>query len=546
MLASSSRTHDNRVEKQRRLGIFYTPQWLAEILVQWALEPGVGSVLDPSFGGCAFLEAAMERLVCLGAPTPHRLLFGFDVDRSAARFAEQLFAAGVPRQNLVFQDFLSDSATRRFQSFAAVVGNPPYVRHHYMSDVAIDRAQTLIKHAGFSLPRTAGAWAYFALLAAMYVRARGRLALILPGAALQAHYGRDLLAQLERSFGRVRILHVHERLFDETDEESVIVIAADRGGSSRLTYHRVRDAASLRAAVFNDSADMVVGAASEYKFSLLNRDAINAWQEVRQHPLLVELGRVAAIRIGVVTGANRFFVRPADDPLLRLKEVRSLAIVGSKRWLKRPAFGAHDLAALDDRGVGNRLIFIENKGRKGGQLRRAIEAAEEVGISSRFHCAKRDPWFRIVDDSLPDLFMPYMSGGAPFLTRNDSGATCTNAIHRVTFFDEHVKAASSVVASSFTTMFAFETELFGRHYGGGVLKIEPGAAVALSVLSWKGSRIFEALARRNSFDIDAAREYTDDRILKGLLGLSRAGVKALRAGEQALAAARNRLPPSIL
>ena len=70
------------VEPRRLLGAYYTPDELATVLVEWALELGKGTVLDPSFGGCAFLNAATRVLADQGIPEPGRLVFGVDVEPS--------------------------------------------------------------------------------------------------------------------------------------------------------------------------------------------------------------------------------------------------------------------------------------------------------------------------------------------------------------------------------------------------------------------------------------------------------------------------------
>ena len=50
------------VDIKRLLGAYYTPDALANILAKWALVAERGTVLDPSFGRCAFLSAAAKIL----------------------------------------------------------------------------------------------------------------------------------------------------------------------------------------------------------------------------------------------------------------------------------------------------------------------------------------------------------------------------------------------------------------------------------------------------------------------------------------------------
>ena len=55
---------------KRANGIFYTPPDVARALAGWAVRSEKDGVFDPCFGGCAFLEAALEVLMAQdGFPT---------------------------------------------------------------------------------------------------------------------------------------------------------------------------------------------------------------------------------------------------------------------------------------------------------------------------------------------------------------------------------------------------------------------------------------------------------------------------------------------
>ena len=93
------------IDSRRLLGSYYTPDKLATILAEWALQPGEGTVLDPSFGGCAFLNAAISVLSDRGVPDPGRLVFGVDVDRSCLKYVRG--NGNLSEENCIFKDFLT-------------------------------------------------------------------------------------------------------------------------------------------------------------------------------------------------------------------------------------------------------------------------------------------------------------------------------------------------------------------------------------------------------------------------------------------------------
>jgi adenine-specific DNA-methyltransferase len=473
---------DAQIER-KRLGIYYTPPWLARRLIDWAV-PAAGPILDPSFGGCAFLHAGLDKLGTFPVSHPGDLIFGCDVDYGAASHRQSLLARGVPSRNLRFRDFLSpETLTWLGSNFSCTVGNPPYVRHHRLADQTIQIAQELVADCGGRLPKMSSMWAYFAILSAETLRPGGRLALVLPGAILHADYGKVVLAQLLARFGEVRLLHSRERIFPGAEEETVILLASKRGAEADRPSYSVHESMSELVRCipepFNESPfDVGLG----HKFNLLDKSVIDAWQTARAMPGLCRLGDIADVRIGVVTGDNDFFVRRHDDPILSSNAVRGRNIIARNQYLTGPVVTYRDIAKLQREGRRTKLAIITAQGEKDSLLRRALNAAQKQGVHKRLHCARRAPWYRIKDLRVPDLFMPYMSAEPRGLATNNARALCTNAIHRVYLKPSGIDVDIVALAeSSWSELFFFEAELFGRSYGGSVLKIEPSQAVKMAV-----------------------------------------------------------------
>lgn len=160
-------------ERTRR-GAWYTPQWLAEELVESAVTE-IGVVSDPACGGGVFLLAAADRLQTLGAHPDEvvaDLLWGADIDPLAVAVTEASLwwwsadagAATVAGDRLVVGDALVDVAIPRS---SAVVGNPPFLGQLKAKTSSDDRRrQRLRARWGEAvLPYTDMAWLF--LLAAV-------------------------------------------------------------------------------------------------------------------------------------------------------------------------------------------------------------------------------------------------------------------------------------------------------------------------------------------------------------------------------------------
>ena len=64
------------IENRRRIGAYYTPPGITRILSTWAIRSVDDLVLEPSFGGCGFIDAVKNRLSELGAEDPAEHVYG--------------------------------------------------------------------------------------------------------------------------------------------------------------------------------------------------------------------------------------------------------------------------------------------------------------------------------------------------------------------------------------------------------------------------------------------------------------------------------------
>lgn len=92
-------------ERKRSLGAFYTPPDLSRILCEWAIRSVDDVVLEPSFGGCNFLEEIASRFDLLGADNPLSSVFGCDIDVHAFDKL-RLLRCGFNSCNFLLKDFL--------------------------------------------------------------------------------------------------------------------------------------------------------------------------------------------------------------------------------------------------------------------------------------------------------------------------------------------------------------------------------------------------------------------------------------------------------
>ncbi len=531
----------NERERRKATGAFYTPPRMARLLARWALESDPSRILEPSFGDGVFLQAAYDALAEAGVPAPASRLTGVEIDAAAAQRACERIP-NLKADQLHCEDLLSLEPTLLGEPFEAILGNPPYIRHHRLTAPQIARGRAGARRLGVELNGRSDAWAYFCAHLLRFLAPGGKMALVLPGAVLHAEYAKPLLDALANDQGETQLVGIGERLFPGVQERTVILLL-DRSRRSRRTviHRRVASINGLGAALRRApkrapekrATKKPVAPNPGLSGALTSREC-RLWQEIEASAGIARLESVARIRIGVVTGANDFFIRTPDAIRALGDGVDSVSIVSRSRWLTSPRWTVSEHAGLV--GKPSRLaLFAPSPYLLSASAREELARAVGLGLDDRSHCARRSPWYAITDTAAPDIFLPYMGSDAPRLVVNESGATCTNAVHRVMLHENTTVPVEVLAAASWTTLYRLSAELFGRSYGGGVLKLEPSGAAQLRVSTILVAGILDEIDEAlRSGGVEAARRVADRRILTERLGIGKAELAMLNGAAERL------------
>jgi hypothetical protein len=544
---------DQNVSRKKLLGKYYTPGSLARTIVDWAVKDSHARVLEPSFGGCIFLKACLDRLEQQGVREPGRQLFGVDVDPKALDHLAQL---DVIRENFVIADFLALRPDRmRGAPFDVIVANPPFVRFHLISRRKLSIAGRAMKEAGFDLSGRASYWAYFLVHSLRFLRIGGKLAMILPLAFLMADYSRPLQQLLLDRFGRVHVVLLNGKVFPDAQEATVILLADGYGRSSAQPLFEVSGTLkNLQSAqtTFSTSPEGRGSVSWRLASNILPFRVKQIYERLESDRRVSTLGDWVKTRLGVVSGANDYFIlRPQVASDLRISRRWMRPVLTRSRTLRGLSYTQEDEAKAQQENERVLLLVIPSQYRP-SQLRRYLSLGERTGIARRFKCRIRKPWYSISSAWVPDAFLHYMCSSLPHLVLNCSDSTCTNAIHRLTWNKTMTSQEKHAVAvASVSSLSQLSCELVGRSYAGGLLKLEPTAAcdILLPVppASEKISRMFkllDALLRKG--EALKAIEIADEVTLSECFHVSADELHEMRQGLRLLTDHRQRLLSSTI
>jgi adenine-specific DNA-methyltransferase len=114
----------------------------------------------------------------------------------------------------------------------------------------------------------------------------------------------------------------------------------------------------------------------------------------------------------------------------------------------------------------------------------------------------------------------------PRVVLNQSGATATDTIHRLTCREER----ELVISNTYTYLTAASAEIEGRSYGGGVLELEPTEAERLLMPAklGRGLSLEETDSLVRAGRLDAVLVENAKLILRDVIGLTTAECRALK------------------
>ena len=469
--------------RRKKLGAFYTPDTLSSVLADWAITDASAKVLEPGFGGCGFLEAAIKRLTLLGCKRPTSRLYGCDIDQSAFHFLKERVGLHGSLSQFPKIDFLKTKPNATWSTlFNAVIGNPPYVAYQNLSKTQRHDYQNVLAAQGiYDVSPRASLWAYFVLHAHLHLKRGGRVAWVLPGSMLHSQYANSLQSHLIDRFETIDIYHIHDRLFEPVgaSEETVVLLGAGYG----LTPKR-QNALVISVPTVDALAEALAkpGSANS-KAALHHRRSFNG--VFPGHPFEARpLGELLKARIGLVTGDNPFFIlTPSRKRELKLTQRGLQGIFAKPSASTGIVYNKSDHSSAMDRDYPTYLVSPKTYPVAGTQLRNYLNRYPRELVQSISTYKKRKIWYSPADKNVPDAFWPVMRDLGPRIIINKAGVHCTNTIHRI-FFNSQLSATQrkAICISLQSTFSQVSAELVGRSYGSGVLKHEPREVEKIEVI----------------------------------------------------------------
>lgn len=537
---------ENETEQKLRGG-YYTPLDLAAYITRWTLGNRPKTLLEPSCGDGIFVQALSE----VGFP-PALSFTGFEIlGKEVAKARNRCRREPRLTSSIHAQDFLGWAINQMEAGqpkFDAVVGNPPFIRYQYLPEASQHKAEAIFTLLHLPFTKHTNAWVPFVLASVALLQPGGRLGMILPSEIIHVTHAQSLRTYLSTTCSRLLIIDPEEIWFDGTLQGAVVLFAEKKrttaDHSDGLGIVRV----SGRRFLNDDPADLFNGTTringrtviGKWTRALLTPAERGLLDTLSERPDVPRFDQIAEVDVGIVTGANKFFL-VSDDTVERFA-LQAFAHPMFGRSEHCPGVIYDERQHRENARVGNPTNFIWFRNAQAALSKEVLEyirLGETQKLHTRYKCRIREPWYTVPSVHATKIGMLKRAHDAPRLIYNRLKAYTTDTAYRITTV---TYAPEKLIYCFLNALTALSAELEGRHYGGGVLELVPSEIekllVPLPASIRPEIRQLDTMVRQSS--MADVLEQQNKKVL-GALGLSKSDQAQLLAAWLRLKNRRQRL-----
>lgn len=531
--------------KEKLRGGFYTELPIASFLAKWIKAAKPKTILEPSCGDGAFLEAIEQQHIETLKQITACELDAVEAEKSRNRTMFPLCVLNID----FLRWFLFQAQNKN--CFDAVVGNPPFVRYQYLSNEQQTLAEKIFAQLGLPFTKHTNAWVPFVLASIELLRPGGRIAMVIPSEIFHIPHAQSLRCYLVEQCSQILILDPEELWFTNTLQGTVLLLAEKkRSFSEKSKGVAVIPAASRQMLsadpeiLFRNTA-YTNGVTIEGKWMsmFLSPCERSLVAQLKTRKNIKPFSEIASVDVGIVTGANKFFLVPENA-------VKEFSLT---QWA-HPMFGrSNHVAGLiyshkdheNNRDIGlptNFLWFQEEEIEKlPVNVRRYLDIGLSQKLHARFKCRSRTPWYKVPSVYSAPIAMLKRAHHYPRLVLNEADAYTTDTAYRIRPLG--IKSAA-LVFSFVNSLTCLTAEMEGRHYGGGVLELVPSEIERLLVPIIKATATDLSIADKKFRCAQDAIAFLrmQDAIVLGHIGLTRGEREILHNAWLKLRDRRHRLP----
>lgn len=510
---------------QKLRGAYYTPPVIARFILQWGINGSSDlNILEPSCGDGVFLECIANDKMLYNSVT------AVEYEEEEAMKARAITLHDSEVVNADFHRFCLDTDKR----FNLVVGNPPFIRYQYYNPEQQKLADEIFKRSKLKRTKLTNAWVTFVVGCSQLLTETGKMGFVIPSELLMVKYAQQLRQYLAKNFNKINIISFENLVFEEIQQEVVLLLCEKNGTDEHLIEHiEVKDAdglLSLDPHRLKFPTKKIDFHTDKWTYYFLEKEELDLLEKVKCN--MPSIATYANVEVGITTGANDYFTIPKSIVDLYNLEEYARPMVGRSVQVNSLCFTNKDWQTnVDSEAKAHLLVFPSGVKKNGNDgVRAYIENGEKEGVNKGYKTGIRDEWYIIPSIKLSDALFLRRNNQYPKFVLNEAKAYTTDTMHRV-FIKEGVNKKAFVASYYNSLSFTF-AEILGRNFGGGCLELMPSEVGGIYMpYRAENEALFAGIDRmlRQKKTADEILDYTDRIILHEGMGLSIEEVQTARS-----------------
>lgn len=471
-------------ETLREKGQFWTPDWVAEAMVEYVFAEKGGMLFDPAVGAGAFFRAAK---VVAKEKNLQYSLSGMDIDSKALDEAILYGLSKDDVEDVKIGDFIFQPPPNKL---SAIVANPPYIRHHRISLTTKEKLKRLsLENTGVILDGRAGLHIYFLIRALTLLEHGGRLAFIMPADTCEGKFANDLWHWVSRNFCLDTVITFAPEAspFPNVDTNPLVFFIRNDKPNDKFIWAKCYESKTETFKLWVRSRFSV---APKNSFKSVLRDLAEGLQTgFSRSPIIEKPGRyvlgdfVQVVR-GVATGANEFFFLTDEQAhQLEIPEKYFVRAIGRTRDVSTDEITQETLDIL--RGKGRPTLLLSLNGEPFDNFPESLKSyllnGEKLKLPQRPLISQRKPWYKTEIRHVPPFLFTYLGRRNVRFIRNTAkiipltGFLC---VYPKSEEKEFIERLWKIMNHPDTIG---NLTLIGKSYGDGAIKVEPRALEKLPI-----------------------------------------------------------------
>ncbi|WP_233964670.1 N-6 DNA methylase [Pectobacterium versatile] len=463
---------------QKLRGGYYTPQNLADYVTKWVLNKQPNSILEPSCGDGVFIQSLKNNEYKKTVNISCFEIFDTEAKKTLQRSKSLGFENAYVREG----DFLAwanDELKKDCKLFDAVIGNPPFIRYQFLEKPFQEQTELVFKTLDLKFTKHTNAWVPFLLSSLALLKDGGRMGMVIPSEIIHVMHAQPLRTYMGNVCSKIVIIDPKEIWFENTLQGAVIIFA-EKKENSEIPTEGV-GIVSVEGFGFLDESpeDLfknalgINGETIEGKWTkaVLEKNELSLIKKILSHKMVHKFKDIAKVDVGIVTGANDFFLVDNETVSKYNLEEYAFPMFGRSQHCPGIVYDKSQHYYNQSQGLPTNFLYITEEFEK---LPRKVKDYIELGEAEKYHerykCRIRKPWYKVPSIYSTEIGMLKRCHDSPRLILNQVGAYTTDTAYRVT---STFTNAENLVCSFLNPLTAIIAELEGRYYGGGVLELVP-------------------------------------------------------------------------